>query len=162
KRPAHAHIVGATLGGPAMKDRLFFFAAWEGQYQKTLSQQIFNVPPDALRAGDFSRALNSDGSLQIIYDPTTGNPDGTGRKPFPNNKIPDGMISPIAKQLQDLFPAVNLAGTGANGGGAPGARNFIQDANRKFDRNNYGFKVNYNPSSQAQIWGKYGHMDATV
>ena len=66
-----------------MKNKLFFFGSWEGQYQKTLQQNFFNVPPDALRAGDFSQAFNSDGALQIIYDPLTGNPDGTGRTPFP-------------------------------------------------------------------------------
>ena len=33
KRPASAHIDGATLGGPIRKNKLFFFGAWEGQYQ---------------------------------------------------------------------------------------------------------------------------------
>jgi len=163
KKPSHAHIAGGTVGGPIMKDKLFFFAGWEGQYQKTLSQQFFNVPPDALRLGDFSQAFNSDGSRQIIYDPTTGNPDGTGRTPFTNNQIPAGRISDIAGKIQDLFPGANLAGsTGANVGGAAITRNYVQDANRKFDRNNYDFKVNYNPSSQAQVWGKYSHLGATV
>ena len=46
------------------------------------------MPPPALRAGDFSQAFNPDGSLQVIYDPLTGNPDGTGRTPFPGNVIP--------------------------------------------------------------------------
>ena len=86
--PSHAHIAGATLGGPILKNKLFFFGSWEGQYQKTQQQFFFNVPPDALRSGDFSQAFNSDGSRQIIYDPTTGNADGTGRTPFPGNVIP--------------------------------------------------------------------------
>ena len=115
KQPSNAHITGATVGGPIMKNKLFFFGGWEGQYQKTLSQQFFDVPPDALRAGDFSHAFNSDGSLQLIYDPTTGNADGTGRTPFPGNQLPN--IDQIAAKIQGLFPNANLAGNaGANVG----------------------------------------------
>ena len=90
KNPASAHIDGATVGGPILKNRLFFFGAWEGQYQTTPQQFFYNVPPPALRVGDFSQAFNPDGSLQVIYDPRTGNPDGTGRVPFPGNVIPGG------------------------------------------------------------------------
>ena len=102
KTPSHAHITGATVGGPIQKDKLFFFGSWEGQYQGTSVQNIFDVPPDALRAGNFSHAFNSDGSLQLIYDPRTGNPDGTGRTPFPGNKVPG--IDPIAAQLPGAVP----------------------------------------------------------
>jgi len=161
KQPSHAHITGVTIGGPIMKNKLFFFGGWEGQYQKTLSQQFFDVPPAALRAGDFSQAFNSDGSLQVIYDPTTGNADGTGRTPFPGNKLPN--IDAIAAKIQGLFPNANLPGNaGANVAGATISRNFVQDANRKFDRNNYDFKANYNATSNGQIWGKYSRMGATL
>ncbi len=163
KVPSNAHIAGATLGGPIMKNKLFFFGSWEGQYQKTQQQFFFNVPPDALRAGNFSQAFNSDGSVQVIYDPTTGNADGSGRTPFPNNTIPAGRLDGIAQEIQALYPASNLAGSaGANVGGRPTTRNYLQNTQRKFDRNNYDFKVNYNPSSRAQIWGKYSRMGATV
>jgi len=163
KRPSHAHITGATIGGPVMKDKLFFFGSWEGQYQKTANQNFLDVPPDALRVGDFSQAFNSDGSQQIIYDPMTGNPDGTGRTPFPGNMIPAGRISGIAQQIQALFPNANLPGAaGANVGGVNTTRNYVQPADRNFDRNNYDLKVNWNFSPQTQIWGKYSRMGASV
>ena len=43
-----------------------------------------------LRAGDFSRATVSatNNAQQVIYNPFTGNADGTGRAPFANNQIP--------------------------------------------------------------------------
>jgi len=163
KKPSHAHIAGATLGGPIQKNKLFFFGSWEGQYQTTLNENFFNVPPNALRLGNFSQAFNSDGTLQVIYDPQTGNPDGTGRTPFVGNVIPAGRLSDIAGKIQALYPGANLPGSaGANVGGVSTTRNYVQDAPRKFDRNNYDFKVNYNPSSRAQIWGKYSRMNATV
>ncbi len=163
KKPSSSHIDGATIGGPVMKDKLFFFGSWEGQYQKTLNQNFFDVPPSALRNGDFSQAFNSDGTLQTIYDPFTGNPDGTGRVPFANNQIPVGRISGISQEINALFPNANLPGSpGANVGGANATRNYVQDARRKFDRNNYDLKMNWNVSPQAQIWGKYSRMGATV
>ena len=73
------------------------------------------MPNAALRAGDFSNARNTDGSLQIIYDPSTGNADGTGRVPFPNNQIPAGRINSITRQLLGWYPAPNTGGTGAGG-----------------------------------------------
>ena len=164
KPKASSHIDGVTLGGPFVKNKLFFFGAWEGQYQKTPQQFFYNVPPQALRVGDFSRALNADGTLQIIYDPLTGNPDGSGRLPFPGNIIPDARISDIAKEIQALYPAPNNAGTqgSTNVGGQAVFRNFVRQQDRKFDRNNYDFKVNYNLSAASQIWGKYSRMGASV
>ena len=34
-----------------------------------MSCNFFSVPDERLRAGDFSQALNTNGSLQLIYDP---------------------------------------------------------------------------------------------
>src|SRR4029079_18340601 len=103
KPKASSHIDGVTLGGPIVKNKLFFFGAWEGQYQRTPGQQFYNVAPGALRACDFSHAFNADGSLQVIYNPFTGNADGTGRQPFPGNVIPASMIDPIANQTESLY-----------------------------------------------------------
>jgi hypothetical protein len=59
-----------------------------------------------MRTGDLS------GSSAVIYNPFTGAANGTGREPFPNNRIPTTLLDPIAlKILQDL-PQPNL-GTGA-------------------------------------------------
>jgi outer membrane receptor protein involved in Fe transport len=163
KNDSSAHIDGATLGGPIRRDKLFFFGSWEGQYQNTRQDYFYNVPPAALRAGDFSQAFNGDGSLQVIYDPRTGNPDGTGRTPFPGNRIPADLLDPIALQIQSLFPQTNLTGpAGANVGGVSTTRNFTRSGPYDFTRNNYDFKVNWNPSSQAQVWGKYSRMGANV
>src|SRR5580765_8609803 len=67
---------GFTLGGPIEKNRLFYF----GDYQHTTDHagrtQRATIPPAAFRTGDFSSAATR------IYDPATGNPDGTGRTQF--------------------------------------------------------------------------------
>src|SRR5205085_540206 len=72
---------GFTLGGPIRRNRLFYF----GDYQHTLDDagrtQRATIPTAAFRNGDFSAAPT------IIYNPFTGNADGTGRQPFPGNVI---------------------------------------------------------------------------
>ena len=164
KPKASSHIDGATLGGPIMKNKLFFFGAWEGQYQKTPPQFFFSVPPAALRAGDFSQAFNPDGSLQVIYDPSTGNPDGTGPRAVPGqhhsggpnqrHRQADSGALPGSEHHRQL-PTATSADEGI-------FRNYVRQQDRKFDRNNYDFKVNYNLSASSQIWGKYSRMGADV
>lgn len=57
RTPEHINRFGATLGGPVLKNRLFFFGSYGGLRQ--VSPQDFNtVVPDALqRAGNFSENL---------------------------------------------------------------------------------------------------------
>jgi hypothetical protein len=158
KLPITRNIFGGTAGGPIVRNKLFFFGSYEG-YKSTQSLfNTFNVPSEALRGGDFSNARNSDGSLQVIYDPTTGNPDGSGRLPFANNVIPAGRISSIAKQLLDWYPLPNTGGTGA--GGLTG--NYLRDEKRTTDRSNYDVKINFNRTSANQFWGKFSYLDAVV
>ena len=73
-------------------------------------------------------------------------------------------LSDIAKEVQALYPDPNTPGSLSNGdvGGQGIFRNYVRQQDRKFDRNNYDFKVNYNLSASSQIWGKYSRMGATV
>jgi Carboxypeptidase regulatory-like domain/TonB dependent receptor len=144
---SHRNIDGATLGGPIIRNRLFFFGAWEGTYEKTATTRTDTVPTAAQRAGDFS----SFGTT--IYDPATGNPDGSGRTPFPGNRIPANRISPIALALQSRLPPPNGPGTSGN---------YSATGPIDLKRNNFDGKLNYNVGSAGQVWAKYSQMNATV
>ena len=116
------------------------------------------MPNAALRAGDFSGAVNANGVSRSSTTRSTGNADGTGRTPFPNNSIPDGRINPIALQFLGFYPAPNIAGTGDGGF----TNNYFRPEDRTTDRKNYDCKVNFNRSSAHQIWGKFSYLDAVV
>jgi len=138
---------GVTLGGPVVKNHLFFFGSWDATRQRQGGVGRFSVPTTDIKNGDFS------GTGTTIYDPNTGNPDGSGRTPFPGNKIPANRISSIAKQLQAYYPTPNLTGS---------LNNYFASVVPKFDRDYIDIKMNYNRNERHSIWGKYGHMSGLV
>ena len=104
------YLGGASLGGPIVKDKTFFYVAVE-EYQQTrylLGGLTQTVPTSAMLNGDFSQLLNTgaaplgmDAAGQPIYpgaifDPRTG-------RVFPGNVIPQNRISNVSKQITDLY-----------------------------------------------------------
>jgi hypothetical protein len=96
---------GGQLGGPAslplprgLRERLSFFADYEGTRSLRESTESFQVPSNPERNGDFSGLpLNAQ-----PYDPLTG-PNSTKQTRFPGGRIPGNRISPIALQYLRLF-----------------------------------------------------------
>jgi hypothetical protein len=159
KLPVKGNNYGGTVGGPISRNKVFFFGSFEGYQRDSSLFTYFHVPDAALRAGDFSKAFNTNGTQQVIYNPFTGNPDGTGRQPFPNNQIPANMLNPIALKIQQaLFPLPNKQGSGAGGY----TENYQRDETRHVDRQNYDMKLNWNRTGTHQFWGKFSHMNAVV
>lgn len=138
---------GGIFGGPIRKDKLFFFLSYEGMRERGTFSRIMTVPTGGARAGDFS-AFGAP-----IYDPTTGNPDGSGRTVFPGAMIPVNRQSVITRKIQDLVPLPNQSGT---------VNNYFAAAPTVFNRSNYDLKVNWNPARKTSLWGKYSAMPAAV
>jgi hypothetical protein len=138
---------GGTLGGPIMRNKLFYFFSYDKTTQRVAGVRTGDSVPTAdQRAGDFS-------AYSTIYDPLTGNPDGTGRTPFVNNAIPAGRQDPIALKVQSYYPLPNAPGTSSNfhsAGSPPFARQYID------------VKINHNFNEKYAAWGKYGNMHAPV
>ncbi|MCX6597644.1 MAG: carboxypeptidase-like regulatory domain-containing protein, partial [Acidobacteria bacterium] len=53
---------GASLGGPAIKNKLFYFGNYEGYRRRRTDAQLVSVPTAAMKAGDFS-------AVRDIFDP---------------------------------------------------------------------------------------------
>jgi hypothetical protein len=159
KLPIERQTFGGTLGGPIRRNQLFFFGSYEGYIGRQELFAFFNVPSAAIRNGDFSNALNANGTLQRIYDPLSGDlATGTGRVQFENNTIPVGRMNAISRRLQGLYPLPNVEGTGAGGF----TSNYRTQRHAFTDRHNYDAKVNWNRTSAHQLWGKYSQMNAVV
>lgn len=88
---------GFTAGGPAIKNRLFFFGGYQRTWlrQQSGSGAALSVPA-AFRTGDFSSLLSGSNPV-VINDPTTN-------QPYPNNQIPQSQLSPAAQNLLKYAP----------------------------------------------------------
>ncbi len=117
--PIHYHDFGANIGGPIIKNRVFFFFDLDRTINHGgASVGFYTVPTDAMRKGDFT-------GFPTIYDPTTQTVDpNTGivtRHSFASeygngNKIPPGMLDSVAKAIQAIYPEPTPGlGTTVNG-----------------------------------------------
>ncbi len=149
------NIPGGTISGPIIKNKLFYFFSFERNWlrQNTFSNTV-SVPTADIRTGDFSAYTG----LGLIYDPLTGDANGNGRTPFPNNKIPSNRLSPIWQQIQALCPLPNQKAADSWGL----TNNYFASAATGMTRDNYDVKINYNVNQKLMIWGKYSDMVANV
>jgi len=136
---------GLSLGGPIVKNKLFFFAVHERTRRRENALRFVTIPTAAQRVGDFS-SFNT-----TIYDPETGNPDGTGRTAFPNNIIPASRHSRVALQIIDAIPAPTNSARNDN---------YLASGPVVFDRDTTDLKINWSKSQKFTMFGRYGYLDA--
>lgn len=95
---------GASAGGPIVRNKTFWFGAYEGLRQLQAQFARTSAPTDAMWNGDFSNAITTNGEPITIYNPFTTRADGS-RDPFPGNRIPKDLISPYAAVMRGISAA---------------------------------------------------------
>jgi hypothetical protein len=150
-RPFRVYNNFATsLGGPIVRNKLFFFGVYEGSREAVQSTLLQSNPLPAWKQGNFTS-----GVPRQITDPTTG-------QPFPGNIIPASRISPVSQNIQQyayLDPNNGPPGTLANNWTAqrPGKSGFTH-----FDH--YDARGDYNATNNDLIFARvsWRRMPLTV
>src|SRR5262249_49914321 len=134
-----------TFRGPIIKNKTFFFGDYQALRDRRGDSTRPTIPTMAFRTGDLSAGLNLP-TPQIVYDPRTGNPDGTGRQPFKGNVIPDDRISPIARRLLSYIAPPTSSGF---------ANNYEADTVRVKDTDSFDVKVDHHINTSNTFFVRY-------
>ncbi|HZS50651.1 MAG TPA: TonB-dependent receptor [Bryobacterales bacterium] len=132
---------GGSVGGPIVKNRIFFFGAYEGDIQRGQNTLITTVPTAAFRSGDFSGVPGL-----TLFNPATGTSSGAGRFPFVGNLIPASAISPMASALLPFIPLPNRPGT---------EDNFMRNVPFHNDGNRADGRVDFRASDHTSFFARY-------
>ena len=143
---------GAAIGGPIIKDRLFFFGDYDGIRSKIGGSKRLTVPTAAARAGDFS-AYGID-----IFDPATSVVDANGnlvsRTQFTGNRIPIARLSQQALNILQLIPLPNVAGE-KNGT----LFNYVASGSEAYNKDSFDLRGDYRSSEKLNMFGRYSFAD---
>jgi hypothetical protein len=150
-----------SLGGPIRKNKMFIFGDYQLLRRKEADALTATVPVKAWRTGDFSDVLNFDPKHpHPIFDPATGNPDGTGRQQFACNGVlnvicPD-RISKVATNLLNLLPLPNVNGPD------PYNLNYVGSGLTNFRTDQFDARWDYNITDKDKIFVRntylYSHL----
>jgi hypothetical protein len=148
--PLRWNQFGGSIGGPIKKDKIFFFGDYQGTQRRIGASQSVRVPTAQEKAGNFSD-LNT-----AIYNPATGNADGTGRTLFPGMTIPQSQISAPALNVLNALPLPNISGV------APGVNNYATSTVENYNTNQFDVRGDHYVTNKLRYFGRYSYLWANI
>ena len=173
RQPYQQNQFGATLGGPIIKNRTFFFGDYEGLRVRQATPFLELIPTPAEVAGNFSSVLDTSivtgtdcngkptyaGEIfntrltQVLGSSPTGFcgiPIGGYSGGFPTNIFPS--VDPLAATLSTYWPTPNAIASANNGG-----NNFFSDPHRQESRNNFDVRIDHKISDKDNAFGRFSY-----
>jgi len=149
---------GGTLGGRIIKNKLFYFGSYEGDFiRQGVANSTVTIPTDAIKTG------NESASPTPIYNPFSGTYNSAGipvgRTAFPGNIIPPSLINPASAKLISLLPEPNQPSTSNT---TSPANNYFVNQPTSNTLQHIDTKFDWITSSKWKITGRYGFMPYNI
>lgn len=162
--PFKRNQFGGALGGPVIKNKLFFFGDYQGTRYVTSSPGFTSAPTANMYNGNFSELYDSTqpndaggNTYGQIYDPFSRVFDANGNvvsiTPFTGNIIPSSHYDSVGAKMNanQVFGIANL----------PGISNNLYYLYRNTQTVDQGDgRMDYNPSDKDRFFYRYSRMDA--
>ncbi|MBS1788828.1 MAG: carboxypeptidase regulatory-like domain-containing protein [Acidobacteria bacterium] len=154
-------MYGGTIGGPIIKNKLFFFSSWEQWFDHRPITVKITVPTALERKGDFSQsrigsyAVCAAGTTcaRPVYDPFTSTGSSGVRTVFAGNIIPANRFDPTAVRLLAEAPLPNLPGNDLNWQGTK---------TENVDYYNVSNRIDWNVNERLKAFVRYGYFNASL
>jgi hypothetical protein len=167
KAPFARNFFGGSVGGPILKNKLFFFGDYRGLRMNVPQPSgVGTVPTDLMRTGDFSELLcggNAScpgtglGAPVQIIDPTTGQQFmGNGSQP---NVIPSNRINPVGQNYLKAFPEPNCSPATDSRCGTI-INNYVNSRAQIENWDDFDVRADYDLGSKDRFFGRFSRGQA--